>query len=310
MYALNASQAMISRKEMRESLLRSGYLLESRLETVLRKNGYYVETNAAFPDAESGKSRELDAYAMSAVSAGREERDFVFAVLLIECINNPQPVAFITKDPQVAFLHYEEVKLAGIPVKIPIEGQRDSWESLPYFLGMDKYHHYCRGRIATQYCSFAQKKNLQEWMASHDDAHFDAFKKVCAAAEHYISAHFKSWVFNGRENINVEFYYPIVIFQGQLIDVRLGRETLALTRADHVQFRRSAFVGEQEVDYQIDVVTERFFPKFLKIVENEQTKTARLMKQRQKKVRKAISTIVRRAKRLRSPEKIRETMEF
>lgn len=301
---------MISRKEMRESLLRSGYLLETRLEGVLRKNGYYVETNAAYPDAETGKSRELDAYAMSAARVGREQRDFVFAVLLIECINNPQPVAFITKDPQAPFLHYEEVKLAGIPAKIPLQAQRDSWDSLPSFLGMQKYHHYCRGRVATQFCSFAQKKNLPDWMASHDDAHFDAFKKVCAAVEHYIDAQFRGWVFDGRENINVEFYYPVVVFQGQLVEVRLGRKALALTRTDHIQFRRSAFVGGEEADYQVNVVTERFFPKFLKIVEKELLKTARLMSQRQKAVRRAINTIVRRAKRLRSPEKIRETMDF
>jgi hypothetical protein len=298
--------------QLKEALSRSGYLLESRLEAILRAKSYYVEANSAYPDPDTGKSRELDLYAMSALRAGPEEYDYIFAVLLIECINNPQPMAFISKEPQVPFLHHSEAKLSGLPVKIQPKGAASPWISLADYLEMQEYHHYCEGRIATQFCSFVEKKrqNQREWMATHDEAHFDAFRKLSAAVDHVVDKHFKSWTFGGRERVNVEFYYPILVVQGDLLDVRPGKRSLRATVTSHIQFRRSAFAGREETTYQIDVVTERVFPRYLEIVGQEMSKTARLLRRRHQVVRKAIDNIVRAAKRLRSPEKIRAAMEL
>ena len=99
-----------------------------------------MESNTAYPDPDTGKSRELDLFAITAEQAGPDDYDFIFTVLLIECVNNPQPIAFITKEPIAEFLHLNAVKRSGLPVKVPIEGERDSWESLPDYLDMDKYH--------------------------------------------------------------------------------------------------------------------------------------------------------------------------
>jgi hypothetical protein len=46
-----------SRDELKQALLRSGYLLESRAETVLRKAGYQVWANTVYPDTLTGKTR-------------------------------------------------------------------------------------------------------------------------------------------------------------------------------------------------------------------------------------------------------------
>lgn len=59
----------ITRREIRDALLRSGYLLESRVEKRLREEGAYVETNASYRDPETGKSRELDVYSLNAEKA-------------------------------------------------------------------------------------------------------------------------------------------------------------------------------------------------------------------------------------------------
>ena len=166
----------ISVDHAKEALLRSGYLLESRLDTVLRKKGYYVETNVAYPDPHTGKSREMDIYAMQAMQAGKEEYDYIFLVLLIECVNNPQPIAFFTKKPQVGFTFHHEIKHAGIPVKIPVKGERDSWESLLDYLEMDKYHHYCRGLVATQFCSFTKKRIFSPISAN---CRIDSLTEMC-----------------------------------------------------------------------------------------------------------------------------------
>jgi hypothetical protein len=249
---------------------------------------------------------------MSAVRAGPEEYDFIFPVLLIECINNPQPIAFLTKEPLVGFLHYQEIKLAGLPVKVPAKGTRSSWDSLPEYLAMEKYHHYCKGRIATQFCSFVEKKreNRKEWMATHDQAHFDAFRKLSATVEYFLGRHFESWKFGGRESVNVEFYYPALVVQGELLEIQPRKKALKISKVNHLQYRRSAILGNKETTYQIDVVTERFFQRYLELVDREMSKTARLLRRRHVVVRAAIDRIIRTAKRFRSPAWIRSALAF
>ncbi|PYJ49393.1 MAG: hypothetical protein DME87_09855 [Verrucomicrobia bacterium] len=168
----NQQSEKITRSKITEALLRSGYLLESRVESKLRKQWGYVEANPTYVDPDTGKSREFDLFAMSMQRAGPNQYDFVFAVLLAECINNPQPVVILTKEPLVPFLHHQEVKLAGLPVKVHDKQQQDTWERLSDFLGMEGYHHYCEGRVGTQFCSFAKKKSgrVEEWMmATHEE---------------------------------------------------------------------------------------------------------------------------------------------
>jgi hypothetical protein len=93
------STGSISRHEAAEALRRSGYLLEARVEHFLATHGYYVDANDAYPDPATGKSRELDLVAMTARRVSRDD-DFVFNILLIECVNNPQPLVLLTKKPQ------------------------------------------------------------------------------------------------------------------------------------------------------------------------------------------------------------------
>jgi len=300
----------ISKEQATDALLRSGYLLEGRLYAFLDRREYYVETNVVYPDPDSGKSRELDLQAITSLSAGPREFDRVHAVLLIECVNNLQPIAFVTKKPQVEFLHHYDVKLAGLPVKISIDG--NYWNYLPVYLEMDKYHHYCKGRVATQFCSFTKKKrkNIQEWMATHIEEHFDCFRKLSASVEYFIDEQFKNSNLLRLKNVNIEFYYPVVVVQGELLDARPSKGSVNLINANHIQYRQSGLVGTVPEDYQIDVVTERFFPKYIEIIEQEISKTARLLRRRSATVRKSIDEIVRHTRIIRPPEKIRAALEF
>ena len=117
----------ITEKEMEDSILRSGYLLEQRVEVVLEKNFYFVTTNDAYPDPVTGKSREIDINALSAFKLSKD-LDFLFSRFLCECENNHQPVVFFVKDSPVTFLNSIYLKCAGLPVQfidnkdIPVKG--------------------------------------------------------------------------------------------------------------------------------------------------------------------------------------------
>jgi hypothetical protein len=300
----------VTLKEIRQAIKRSGYLLESRIESHLVSNGYYVEANSAYPDPNTGKSRELDLYGMSGYKLTRDY-DFLFSVLLIECINNPQPIVFFTKEPLGAFLNIDALKLAGLPAKIYSFEKEKDWISLQDFMHFEKFHHYCKGRIATQFCSFSKKRGTEEWMASQDETHFEAFSKLCDATEYQIDKHFKSWVFNTeQEPINIEFYHPVLVVQGRLIDARPICNGVKLIETDYIQFRRTTIKSNEAEDYQIDVMTERYFPVFLDLLYDEFTKITNSIKRKKKLIRKSIDKIVSETKRLKSPDMIRKSMEF
>jgi len=296
----------ISASEARDALLRSGYLVEARIADKLADAGYYVSVNAAYSDPITGKSRELDVHALGAHRISRD-LDFLFPALLIECINNSQPLVLLTRKPQIGFMFHEDMKLAGLPAKILVK--RNEWESLPAFLNMDKFLHFCKSRVATQFCSFSQTKDTK-WIALHESPHFDSFQKLCDATAHFVEKQFGNYRPAADDLINIEFYYPVAVVQGDLVDARPSRRDVSLRKADHLVYRRTVIQGTEEESYNIDVVTERFFPRFLRTVEDEMSKTVSRIKRRKKDFRRSIGAISDMTKRLRSPDRIREKLKF
>ena len=308
---IHTDPLIIPHLEAKDALLRSGYLLEHRLESVLRRRGWYVEANEAYQDSETGRTRELDIYALAMRKPFKNLAGFVWAVLLIECVNNLQPMALITKQPTFAPFHSDDIKLGGLPSQVFIASKK-AWQSIPDFLEMEKYHHYCRGRVATQFCSFARKKETKQWMALHEDLHFDAFRTLCTALEYTRTKLYSSWEFRAksREYMNVEFYYPVVVLQNELLEVRPRGKSIRIESSKHLQFRRSFIYRGQACDYQIDVLTESFFPKYLSLVEKELDITAQRVQEARTEIQHSVERISRVAKRLRSPDKIRSVMEY
>lgn len=86
--------------DIKDALLRSGYLLEYRVAKTLDRLGFAVSPNQAYPDPITGKGRELDVTAITAEGVSADFRNILFPMLLVECVNNTAPVAFFTRRPQ------------------------------------------------------------------------------------------------------------------------------------------------------------------------------------------------------------------
>jgi hypothetical protein len=147
-------------------------------------------------------------------------------------------------------------------------------------------------------------------MAWHDEQHFDSLKKLCDAVDYSQRRHYEGWVFDGAEAINIQVYYPILVLQGQLWDVRPKKQGLTIKRATHLQYRRSVAGSAGEEDYQIDVIEERFLRRYLSIIAQEITKAARLLRRRHEAARIAVDKIVSAARIASTAQAKREAMEF
>ena len=65
----------------------------------------------------------------------------------------------------------------------------------------------------------------------------------------------------------------------------------------------------KSTDYQIDTVTERYFPQFLKMIEQEQAKTARRMNDNQGTIRRSADRILGKLRGIGEPGVVRYIME-
>ena len=250
--------------------------LEQRVAKAMREHGYLVQTNPAYTDPETGKSREYDISAIQASMLDRGTTDAVFSLLVCECENNEQPIVFFTSESLLGFMN---VKYSGSPVKI-ISGNRllPLWE----FLGTKRFHHYGHGTVATQYCTFHRKNDSARWVASHSDAH-QTFLALVNAVEHGIDDHCNNWVSPGRskERINLQMFYPLLVLQGDIYEARTDTSPLIIKEVEHVQYRKELWDGRGSKTYHLDVIAEKYVPKYLDLISKEiETVRRRLRRQR------------------------------
>jgi hypothetical protein len=309
-------QEIVTLAEAKDALRRSGYLLENRLDSVLREWGYVVYANRAYPDPIEKKSRELDILAEKSfealepvVTATHHITQWVFSVLLIECQNNVQPIAFFSKEPQFPHIDHYEIKMAGIPVIIK---EREDGPSalLCDFLNMNKYHHYCSGRIATQFCSFkakGDKRGKIEWMAWHEDSHFASFQKLAAALEHNVQEQASCHKIGG---VNIEIYYPLVVLQGQLLEVVQRPEEVELRPSDHARLVFSQVINGKHSNYHVDSIKESFFLNYLKMIELEMSRTVRQIKRKRAHVDKSLEILLSEVEKANNQEEVRGILGF
>jgi hypothetical protein len=272
MKKLDSDRSTITRAEALEALSRSGYLLESRIEAVLRDHEFRVESNRLIPYSD-GHRRELDLWAGWArcYDFGPKGDNSLFLELVIECVNSPQPVAFITNErPDPLFERHdrwESLKLVGNPPE-PETSPHDTWTWLASQLGFERFHHYNTKRLATQYCSFQKKQASGQWMALHRDDDHETLKKLCIATNHYIDDCIVP-TYNPDGGWGLTFVYPLLVVQGELYDVRPSKRSARIVRSRHLQYFTCQEVGGEEYNYQIDVITESYLPQYLRLLFRE-----------------------------------------
>jgi len=304
------TSAKITNDQIKDAVRRSGYLLEYRVEQILNRSGYLVQANEVYPDPLTGKARELDITAIAVESIFSSDfKDTIWQRLLIECVNNSQPIAFFTKPAPAPTAHIYDLKFSGIPVKIK---KGKTWEKLSEFLNMQEYHHHCRGRIATQYCSFTAKKNTNpmEWLAQHEDLHFDSFNKLCFALNHEIDDHYSHTHLYGKESVNVQMYSPILVVAGDLVEIIPNRRKIEIRNSNHIHFVQSHISNGKSQNYHIDVVTEKYLPKLLAKIQEEVGRTGRRMRRKAREIQTNVNRLATAGKSIRSKNAIRGLLEY
>lgn len=267
-------QKVISTELAIDALRRSGYLLETRIAKALEQFASHVSVNAVFVDPETEQSRELDAYCYRAETSDKYEFFSVSAHVLIECVNNPQPIAFFSN---------------GLTThRSPVSAARPSWLGLyplEKTIGLEDFHHCFRREHANNYCTFIEKKS-GEWMATHADEQHGEFTMLAMLAQLTREKQLQvledlSQPQNALHLCGIELIYPLLIAGGSIFDVQQDATGhVHLKSVDHVAYlRRHMWRGVRRY-CPIDVVTEKYLPRFLRMIEMECKRTLKRLESR------------------------------
>ena len=153
-------------------------------------------------------------------------------------------------------------------------------------------------------------------MASHSEEQHDIFSSLIKAIEYEFSEQFDRWILPEKDQedyVNLEIFYPIVIFQGALYSACLKKNRLYLTNSKHIQFvKQQVIPGTNKViTYQIDVIKEEYLVDYLEIVNLEINKIINLFRRHKKIVFDSMAKIVNEARNLeKKPDSYRSVLEF
>lgn len=86
--------------QLLSALNRTGFLLEQRVVQLLQSKGLSPEPNSAFTDPETAKTREVDVIGYFDITAGDRATfaPYIFAELIIECKNTPNPFVLVGRE--------------------------------------------------------------------------------------------------------------------------------------------------------------------------------------------------------------------
>ena len=313
----------ISPEDMKEAIWNSGYLLEQRVAISLRKEGYKAMPNPVFTDPETNKSLEYDVYAYKEIPVLEAGSYGVYPTLICECKNNSQPVVFFVQEKEPFEPLKDEVRVSGIPSKI---WKRNKYISVQEFIDVESFHHYCKPQapISTQCCTF--KKDKGSWKADYDhELYEDTFKKTVKALEYEIDEDFKhmsQWFApdeSERQFIDLSFYYPVVIFQGDIYAAYIGEneptamDDLTFKPREHIQFNPYFFSSQDKeiISYHIDVISAKYLSRYLEMIACEMQAVKKILEQEKDIVLLSIDKIVEECKSLKNkPESYRKYLEF
>lgn len=254
--------------EMKEAILRSGYLIESRLQTKMENAGFIVEINCPYPDPSTFKSRELDLKAFY-FEKGNREGFASSALLIIEAINNSDnPVVFFERE-QDTTIGDSTLKIVASPRTLISEsGWTDGFHTAT---GLCDWHHSFNFTVATQWCSFVWKNaapgRVEGWRAEHAEERRSDFHKLKDAMSFFESSTkegLKTW----RE-IGIVQMLPILVLQGEMYSAREVHNDLILEPRDYVRFHIAEHQNGQDVECQIDVITEQYLDFYMSMVKSE-----------------------------------------
>jgi hypothetical protein len=290
-------ESKYSTEKFEEAIRISGYLLESRVATKLRSAKYRTSTNPVFFDPETNKSREYDINAYKTIPVYPNGDFDIYPTLICQCKNNSYPIVFFVDKEHDFKPLLDEVRVSGMPSKIWSDTKSISVQE---FLKVGNYHHFCtpKAHVTTQCCTFEKtmektKEGMKEGIkANYGSDLYETNRTLTKVLEFEIDEDFKNisrWMSSNKKGtkfMDLSFYYPVVIYQGDIHVAHVDGDNVKMELSNHIQFNPEFYSHyyEEVISYHIDVISEDYLPYFLNIIDLEMNTIKKKLQQQKEKV--------------------------
>lgn len=252
-----------SEEDILNAINASGYLFEQEIGSILEKNSFHIQTNAAFKDEDEDTSREIDVMGYQRFYWSEEKKISIGVTILCECKNNQSPFVFIKRNKSAVDKFYCPPNFL-FPRKefdIPIEGKSNSFNIVPAFkhFQLDKIFPYNIAESkAVQFCKIIRKGKV--WNAFHDGIYDNILLPIIKCLEYFKKKDSK--MLDSEWN-NYFIYFPIVVLNSQIYSIDSHLTPDKLTTLDFLSFTREIDSKKIKGKYLIDFVTKGGLQSYL-----------------------------------------------
>lgn len=249
----------ISEENIKKALNASGYLLESRIAKWFSANDFFIEPNFTFYDSLFQKSREIDLFVENCRSYADHEKKIMSNInFVVETINNDRPLVF--------FFNRRYIDSDKVFEQINhISAYPGTENDYLYLIDCGKLH-YFNNIIATQYCSFKEKKSgskeCPEYMAYHPDDLYDNFRKLLFCSKSTAQDYEK--IYSNKWN-SLIIFQPLLVIKDELFGAEIDGENVILTKEKMIPFSFNHTLSNKHYSIIIDVITEDYLEDYVQM---------------------------------------------
>jgi hypothetical protein len=252
-----------SASDVISALSRTGFILEYRAAQKLRTVGFNTSMNHAYPDPESGKSREMDVFAETTrivkqlpLSVGIEME------LIIECKNTTNPFVLIGESGQDGNYPYDETLLSFDPLTLEFPGKPH--ESVSYMLKLNRLSGSRKPKGFVGHQLVRMNRHSGSWKADNGSIYDSIIYPLAKAREHYIKDTRKAnndgpqwaWPY-------LTYILPIIVTAGPVITVDASDDEPTVSEVGWACLKREFSSEDLSGDLYADVVGFDQFEDYL-----------------------------------------------
>jgi hypothetical protein len=235
--------------EVLKAIDKTGFPLELRISELLREREYHVANSLYFVDQDENKGREVDLRALKNVKLPGGTL-FVRHCLVVQCKRSQKWPWVVFTSPRSGYDRgYKKLDVRGI-------AQGSPWLEQTIQDVFDKNHPlYTSPRLGRAFTELFRKTDETK------DADENIFGALVTAVKATVAV--RNAAFAARYN-SIVFYYPVVVFEGDLWESYLERQNLRAEKTERVTV--SLFYESPKYPSEgmlVPIVTPQELPKFL-----------------------------------------------
>jgi hypothetical protein len=258
---------------LRQNVQKAGIPTEIRVTAILEKYGWEVTNQLPYYDFEKHKTRTIDMYASKTfeLPAGTQP-DTLSASLIVECKSSQDK----------AWLFYQRPKETSVlaPLKYSLtQGFSDEFQAklllggptpeTALFLNSHYFSPEFPDRAITHLVDSPDRSQT-------GDQIFTALNQVAKATNYLVQQRNR---IRQLSEARICLYYPLVVFEGQMFEIRLKGDDPQIAPISYVQydFTQSLVTDDVRTNasasarrYLIDITERSYLPTFLKVLKREE----------------------------------------